>query len=158
MSVLGNGTLANLTVPYYGSGGGGGSVSTFATASISSLSVSSINGEAQWFSSFTSGLSIPAQTSTAVLQIPGNGAFNYNIQSLSTAQAWVNAGMGTQAFVNPAYFGALGADIPSGAATPSPLVPYLSTPLTSGPIWLGVSNPTAGAITLAGASVASSAA
>lgn len=44
MSLLGNATLANIDKPYYsgGGGGGGGSVSTFVTADISTLAVSSI--------------------------------------------------------------------------------------------------------------------
>jgi hypothetical protein len=44
MSLLGSATLANIDTPYYSGGGGGAATSTFVTASISTLNVSSIIG------------------------------------------------------------------------------------------------------------------
>lgn len=127
-------------------GGGGGSVSTFVTASISSLSVSSLNGQAQFVSSYQ-GISLPAATSTLVGIVP-LGNFSYQLTSSGPGDSWVNAGLGSQAKVGAAWFGALGTDAKGGATNPSPLEPYIEASQTSGLLQMGVSNPTTSTINL----------
>jgi hypothetical protein len=143
--VLGSATLANLTVPYYGAGGGA-AVSTFATASISTLSVSSINGQSAFVSS-VQGVSLPATTSTLLCQVP-LGNFSYQIASSGPGDSWMNSGIGGQVKVGPAWFGNLGADIKAGATNASPLEPYIEATQTSGLLSVGVANPTSSTISL----------
>lgn len=83
-SVLGMLTEAGPTQPFYApaSGGGGGGSSSFSTLSVSSLTVSSINGVApgggsSLFQSTFNGVTIDPTASTILMEMPA-GQFGYN--------------------------------------------------------------------------------
>lgn len=147
MSLLDNGTKANPNTAYYSGGGGGGSVvSTFATASIGALTVTTLNGQSQFVSSYQ-GISLPSAVSTLIGIVP-LGNFSYQIVSSGPGDSYINGGVGSQAKAGAPWFGSLGQDIKGGATNLSPLVPYIQPTQTSGPLQIGVANPTTSTLSM----------